>query len=59
MDLLQVKVICRVSQFCEKANLFMVISSKKSKVYSFLSFSLVYISLIYSITIANAQIEWS
>ena len=48
-----------VSKFHEKAETFMVITPKYGKILMSLSFSLVYISLVGSITIANGQIEWS
>ena len=46
-------------QFHGKANSLMVIPPKYGKICVSLSFSLVYISLAASITIANGQNEWS
>ena len=58
-DLLQAKFISPMRQFCEKDKSFMVIQSKNGKIWVFLSFSHVYVSLVGSVTIANGQIEWS
>ena len=58
-DLLQAKFISPVRQCCEKDKSSMVIQSKNRKIYVFLSFSHVYVSIIGSVTIANGQIEWS
>ena len=46
-------------QFCEKDKSFMVIQSKNSKIYVFLSVSHVYVSLVGSVTIPNGENEWS
>ena len=46
-------------QFCEKEKSFMVIQSKNGKIYVFLSFSHVYVSLVGLVTVASGQIEWS
>ena len=46
-------------QFCEKDKSFVVIQSKNGKIWVFLSFSHVYVSLVGSVTIANGKIEWS
>ena len=56
---LWVKVISPVRQFCEKANSFIAMPSKNGKIRVLLSFSLVYISLVRSVTIANVQVEWN
>ena len=58
-DLSQVKFIGPVRQFHGKANSLMVIQPKYVKILESLSFSLVYISLVDSVTIANGQNEWS
>ena len=55
---LQVTFIGPVRQFCKKDKSFMVYTVKKWQ-NLFLSFSLVYVSLVGSVTIANGQIEWS
>ena len=52
-------VFSPVRQFHENAKTFMVITPKYGKIFVSLSFSLVYISLVGSVTIANGQIEWS
>ena len=52
-------VFSPVKQFHESAITFMVITPKYGKILVSLSFSLVYISLVGSVTIANGQIEWS
>ena len=53
MDLSQVLFASIVKQFCENTNSFMVIQPKTGK-----NFSLVYILLVGSVTIANSQSEW-
>ena len=57
MDLSQAKFIGPVRQFCGKDKSSMVIQSKNCKIYVFLSFSHVYVSIVGSVTIANGQ--WS
>ena len=59
MDLSQVKFISPVRQFHGKANSLMVIPPKYGKIWVSLLFSLVYISLVDSVTIANCQNERS
>ena len=58
-NLSQVKFTILERQSHEKANSLMVIPPKYGKILVFISFSLVYISLVGSVTIANVQIEWS
>ena len=53
------QVYSPVRQFHGKTNLLMVILPKYGKIWVSLSFSLVYISLAASITIANGQNELS
>ena len=43
----------------EKVNSFTVVLSQNGRTEVFLSFLIVYISLVGSVTIANSQIEWS
>ena len=45
--------------FHEKAKTFMLITPEYGKILVSLSFSLVHISLVGSVTIANGKIEWS
>ena len=56
-DLSQAKFISPVRQFCEKDKSSMVIQSKKSKIYVFLSFSHVYVSIVGSVTIATIKLN--
>ena len=56
---INLEFICTVRQFCEKLNSFMVITSKTAESSYFFSFSLVYISLVGSVNIANGQIDSS
>ena len=46
-------------KFWEKADSSMVMPSRNEKIQVFRSFSLVYISLVGSVTISSGQIEWS
>ena len=46
-------------KFGEKVNTFTVVLSKNGRIEVFLSFLIVYVSLVGSVTIANSQIEWS
>ena len=52
-------VFSPVRQFHEKAKTFVVMTPKYSKILVSLSFSLLYILVVGSVTIANGQIEWS
>ena len=52
-------VFSPVRQSHEKAKTFMVITPKYGKILVSLSFSLVYISLVGSVTIVIGQIEWN
>ena len=58
VDHSQVKFFRPVRQFHEKTSSFMVIPPKYGKMQISLSLSLVYISLVGSVTIADGQIEW-
>ena len=55
----QVKFISPVRQFHGKSSSVMVIPPKYGRIWVSLSFSLVHISLVDSVTIANGQNEWS
>ena len=58
-DLNRVPFVSIVKQFCKNTKSFMMIQPKNGKIKVFLCFSLVYILLVGSVTIANGQIGWS
>ena len=55
----KVPFVSIVKQFCENSNSLIVIQPRTGRILVFLPFSLVYILLVGSVTIANGQIECS